>query len=433
MAKLIPILAVAAGLGLAGSANAQDMPGMAMPPAPPAAPAAAKPDAMAGMDMSMTGFFGAYPMAREASGTSWQPDASPDSGVMTMAGDWMLMGHALINLVYDRQGGPRGREKTFAAGMVMGMAQRPLAGGTFGLRAMLSPDPLMGPSGYPLLLATGETADGSTQLIDRQHPHDLFMELAASYSHPVSPTDSLFIYAGLPGEPPFGPPAFMHRLSSLDMPEAPISHHWLDSTHITFGVITAGWVHDRWKLEASAFRGREPDQHRYDIEAPKLDSAAVRLSYNPTSHWSLQTSWANVHSPEQLEPDVDERRVSASAIYTSRFGRDGLWSTTLAWGRKSLDPGPTLDAYLLEAAVMPDTHWTLFGRGERVEESELTDTGAVHAVGKLSLGAIYDIPLREHVKLGFGALGSAYALPSALKPLYGSPTSAMAFIRLKVS
>src|SRR5262249_32946564 len=153
--------------------------------------------------------------SREASGTSWQPDASPMMhGVMIMSGPWMLMGHALINGVYDWQDGPRGGEKGFVSGMVMGMAQRSIgAAGTLDLRAMLAPDPLMGARGYPLLFQTGETADGVTHLIDRQHPHDLFMELSGSYAHRLNESDSVFVYAGLPGEPAFGPPAFMHRLS----------------------------------------------------------------------------------------------------------------------------------------------------------------------------------------------------------------------------
>ena len=249
----------------------QDMPGMAMPmPAHEA------------RSMTMTGALGPYPMNREASGTAWQPDASPEGGVPLMTGGWMLMGHALLNGVYDWQSGPRGGERGFVSGMVMGMAQRGLAGGTLQLRAMLSPEPLMGARGYPLLLASGETADGVTPLVDRQHPHDLFMELSASYSLRLSGGASAFVYAGLPGEPAFGPPAFMHRLSILDSPEAPISHHWLDSTHVSFGVVTAGLVLGAVKLEASRFNGREPDQHRWDIETGPLDSTAARISWNPT-------------------------------------------------------------------------------------------------------------------------------------------------------
>ena len=219
----------------------------------------------------MKGFLGPYAMTREGSGTSWVPDTTPHRASM----DGRRVedhGACALQRVYDQQGGPRGDEKTFVNGMVMGMAQRPLGDSTFGLRAMLSPDPFMGKSGYPLLLASGETANGGTHLIDRQHPHELFMELAAIYSRNLSAKASVFLYAGLPGEPALGPPAFMHRTGGMDIPEAPITHHWLDSTHITFGVVTAGVVLDNWKLEASAFRGREPDQHRFDIEAPKLDS-----------------------------------------------------------------------------------------------------------------------------------------------------------------
>src|SRR5438067_3490208 len=207
--------------------------------------------------MHMGGQFGPYPMAREASGTAWNPDSTPHQGIEFMSGEWILMGHASLFGVYDRQGGPRGASKTFAPGMLMGMAQHPVGeAGTLGFRAMLSSDPFMGANGYPLLFATGETANGRTPLIDRQHPHDLFMELSGSYSHRLSETDLAFLYFGLPGEPALGPPAFMHRFSGMDIPEAPITHHWLDSTHITYGVLTAGYIRDKFKIEVSGFRGR---------------------------------------------------------------------------------------------------------------------------------------------------------------------------------
>ena len=197
---------------------------------------------------AMTSALGPYSMTREASGTSWQPDASEPMGDHAMHGAWMSMSHATLNLVYDDQGGPRGDAMTFVSGMVMAMAQGPWAGGVLGFHAMLSPDPQIGKKGYPLLLQTGETADGTTQLVDRQHPHDLFMELSASYSRPIGQGASAFVYAGLPGEPAYGPPAFMHRQSGMDSPEAPISHHWLDSTHVTFGVVTAGYSDGPWKI-----------------------------------------------------------------------------------------------------------------------------------------------------------------------------------------
>ncbi|HET7281112.1 MAG TPA: hypothetical protein VFI67_02205, partial [Sphingomicrobium sp.] len=183
--------------------------------------------------MSMTGALGPYSMARESSGTSWQPDTSEPMGSMSMSRDWMLMTHGVLNLVADHQSGPRGGDKAFVSGMLMGMATHPLGSGSVEFRAMVSPDPLMGPRGYPLLLASGETANGRTPLVDRQHPHDFFMELSGSVSQTIGPKISLFLYGGLPGEPAFGPPSFMHREAIMDSPEAPITHHWLDSTHIT--------------------------------------------------------------------------------------------------------------------------------------------------------------------------------------------------------
>lgn len=165
---------------------------------------------------AMTGALGNYPMTREASGTAWQPDASEHAGVMVMEGDWTLMGHGMLNLVYDHQSGRRGDDKAFASGMLMGMARRPVGNGTLQFRAMLSPEPLMGKSGYPLLLASGETANGTDRLIDRQHPHDFFMELSASVSQNIGTKSSIFLYGGLPGEPAFGPPAFMHREAIME-------------------------------------------------------------------------------------------------------------------------------------------------------------------------------------------------------------------------
>src|SRR5205085_2315799 len=294
----------------------------------------------------MQGMFGRSPMARESSDTAWQPDASAHQGIHAMYGEWMTMTHGFANLIYDHQGGPRGDKKTFSTSMLMVMAQRPFGSGTLGLRGMVSADPLMGKRGYPLLLQTGEAANGKP-LIDRQHPHDLFMELAASYSHPLSERTSIFAYAGLPGEPALGPAAFMHRFSGEDNPEAPISHHWLDSTHITYGVVTLGYVYDKMKIEGSVFRGREPDERRYDIETGKLDSAAVRLSFNPTANCALQVSRGRLKSPEELHPDVDVDRTTASAIY--RWPLAGAqMQTTFAWGRNAPSRGDATNAFLLE-------------------------------------------------------------------------------------
>jgi hypothetical protein len=385
----------------------------------------------------MSGALGDYPFTREASGTAWQPDASEHAGIHLARGEWMLMGHALLNVVDDWQQGARGADLGFVSGMLMGAAVRELGSDdTLRLRAMLSPDPVMGKSGFPLLLASGETADGVSPLVDRQHPHNLFMELSASDAHRLSAADSVFVYAGLPGEAAFGPPAFMHRLSTGDSPEAPITHHWLDSTHISNGVVTLGWVRDVWKLEASRFRGREPDQFRYKIETGALDSSAARLSWNPSAFWSLQASWAAVTSPEQLYPAEDLHKASASAIYTRPLGAEGWWSTTAAWGRRSSAHG-ALDAGALESAVRLRSSLTVFARFEREQNDELVLVagypGAVRPVAKASLGAIRDFAIAAHIKVGVGALYAVNFLPPALIPLYGSePTGAMVFARLKI-
>ncbi len=382
--------------------------------------------------MNMPGVSGDYPMTRDASGTSWQPDATPHAMGHEMYDGWMVMGHMMLNTVYDWQQGPRGGEKTFLGGMIMGAARRDFENGdVLNLRAMISPDPLMGKSGYPLLLAAGETANGVSELVDRQHPHDLFMELSASYSHALEGDSSVFVYAGLPGEPAFGPPAFMHRLSTMDSPEAPITHHWFDSTHITFGVLTVGWIKDAWKVEVSRFTGREPDQGRFDIEAPKLDSTSIRLSYNPSERWALQVSWADLNSPEQIEPDVDETRLSASAIYTVPLASEGWWSTTVAWGFKDPTNEKLLHAVALETAYAPDRDWTFFARAEVIESPHFDPLGDVRTVGKFSLGGIRDFHLNDNLKIGIGGLYAFNFVPDALEPAYdGDPDGAMVFLRL---
>jgi hypothetical protein len=385
--------------------------------------------------MVMTGALGPYPMERESSGTAWQPDTSEHTGLHVMSGDWTLMAHGVVNLVTDHQSGPRGDDMAFASGMVMGMARRPIGNGTLQFKAMLSPDPMMGKSGYPLLLASGETANGVDRLIDRQHPHDFFMELSASVAQNIGPKSAVFVYAGLPGEPAFGPPAFMHREAILDSPEAPISHHWLDSTHISFGVVTGGLVLDRVKFEVSRFNGREPDQHRWNIETGPLDSTAIRLSWNPTRTLALQGSWGDFVDPEQLEPGVDQKRWSASMLYAREVAPGWKLAGTLAWGRKTAQHHND-DAYVAEASVKYGG-WTLFGRGEATENRELVagiENGPAYRVGKVSLGAVRDFRIAGHWSIGAGGLFAVNFVPDALAPLYGShnPTGAMAFLRLKL-
>ena len=393
-------------------------------------------DAAAMSAMSMQGLYGSYSMTREGSGTAWQPDSTPMEGAQQMHGSWMTMEHGYVNAIYDEQGGPRGSTQTFSTSMLMFMARRELTEGAFGLKLMVSADPLMGKSGYPLLFQTGETADGVSPLIDRQHPHDLLMEAALTYSHDFSPASSAFVYAGLPGEPALGPNAFMHRLSGMDNPEAPLSHHWLDSTHITWGVVTAGYVVGAVKLEASAFNGREPDQNRYDIEVRALDSYAVRASYNPSARWSLQGSFGRLASPEQLEPSVSVRRNTASVSYNAPVAR--WWQTTLAFGRNTPSAGAASDAWLIESAAGVTHALTLFARYEHVAKDELflPDEplyGRTFTIQKLSAGSVYDFARLAGIRFGVGALLSVYGYPASLNASYGSrPTSFMVFARARL-
>src|SRR5437764_8457060 len=430
--------------------SATSMKGMTMPAEHGAANPAAGPMSMghsqmrqmnmptgehAGHQMEMTGALGSYPMERESSGTAWQPDTSGHRGLHLMSGDWTLMAHGVLSLVYEHQGGPRGDDKAFASGMLMGMARRPLGHGTLQFKAMLSPDPTMGQSGYPLLLASGETANGRDRLIDRQHPHDFFMELSASVSQDIGKNSSVFVYAGLLGEPAFGPPAFMHREAIMDSPEAPITHHWLDSTHITFGVVTAGVIADRFKIEASRFNGREPDQHRWNIETGALDSTSVRLSWNPTRTLALQGSWAHLVDPEQLEPGVNQNRLSASALWADDIAPGWHAAATLAWGRKSAH-GHDDDGLALEGSLK-HSDWTFFGRGEWIENREVIQgqDEPAYKVGKVSIGALRDFKVAEHLSVGAGGLFSLNFVRDSIAPLYGgrNPAGAMAFVRLKLN
>ena len=128
-----------------------------------------------------------------------------------------------------------------------------------------------------VLYEPGEMCEGDT-IHDRQHPHDVFMALAAEYDRPLRGSLRWQIYAGLAGEPALGPGGFPHRASALSNPVAPIGHHWLDSTHIAFGVVTAGVYHRRWKAEISVFNGREPDASRADLDLGPLDSVSGRVA-----------------------------------------------------------------------------------------------------------------------------------------------------------
>jgi hypothetical protein len=371
--------------------------------------------------VAMTGHEQASQSAAEGSGTSLLPaNEGAMPGLHIAAGDWMVMAHGNVSLQYTEHSGPRGDEMLYATSMAMLVGERQTGWGRLQLRSMFSLEPLMGPRGYPNLFATGETAGGEP-LVDRQHPHDLFMELAARLDFNLGAETQLFLYGGPAGEPALGPSAFMHRASASYNPEPPITHHWFDSTHITYGVATVGLAGRRWQVEASAFRGADPDEDRWNIETPKLDSWSVRGTLTPTPTWAIQASYAEIKQPEALHPGENEHRFTASAHYDNGQGLSAM----LAFSNKDRVPGESLPAWLAEANWNLDRSNTLFGRFENVANDELfpDHTSPLHdqrfRVSKFELGYARRIAL-DPFELALGGAVSAYATPSALDPYYGT-------------
>lgn len=368
---------------------------------------------------------------REGSGTARLPGADPaEPGLHAMVGNWMLMAHGNVSAQYTAASGPRGDDKFYSTTMLMLMADRETSWGRVQLKTMLSAEPAMDPSGYPNLFATGETAHG-LPLVDRQHPHDLFMELAGRVDVNIAPDASVFLYGGPVGEPALGPSAFMHRASAAYNPEPPITHHWFDSTHITYGVVTAGIATRHWQLEGSAFRGREPDERRWNIESGKLDSWSARATWTPTPRWAVQASYGEIAAPEATHPGQDERRTTASVHYAG-----GTVSAMAAFSAKQRVPGDTLTAWLGEANWNATAHDTLFGRIENVANDELFPDhhdalhDATFRVTKLQAGYARRVPLGP-VELALGASVATFLKPAALDTVYGrTPVQGTLFARL---
>jgi hypothetical protein len=377
-------------------------------------------------------------MERMGSGTTWIPDAVALPSATGQIGSWSLMGHGMVFAQYDRQSGPRGDDQFGLLNWGMLMASHPLAGGRLQLRTMLSLDAATDQDGgYPLLLQTGETYQGD-RLHDRQHPHDFWMELGALYERPMSSDVGVSLYAAPSGEPALGPVAFMHRPSAVDDPMAPLGHHWQDATHITFGVVTAGLFGRTWKAEASAFNGREPDEERWDFDRMRLDSWSGRVTLNPTHQLSLTVGYGLLNEPEPSHPG-DMQRVTASVMYGKRVGDDGQFATTAVWGANRHDGGSVTHSGLLEAQLIMNRNYTMFGRGEVVQKSgeELVLDDALHDelynVASLSLGLIRELFTTSGVTAGLGLRGTVNVVPSGLRDEYGSrtPTGVVAFLRLR--
>jgi hypothetical protein len=384
------------------------------------------------------------PMTRMGSGTAWLPDASPMRAWHFRAGGWMLMLHGDGFLQYDHQGGARGADQFGSINWGMLMAMRQVSGGTLHLHGMASAEPLtIGAGGYPLLLQSGETYRGAP-LHDRQHPHDLFMELSALYERGINSHMGVMIYLAPVGEPGIGPVAYMHRPSALNDPFAPLAHHWTDATHITYGVLTAGVFTKHIKLEGTLFNGREPDEDRYDFDFHPLDSYGARLSVNPTPHWALSASYGYLKEPEALHPEENQHRLGASILHTVRLGQQGEWASALVYGaNKHVEPsgvkGSWEHSVMAESNLQLDGANSVFGRLEYVRKAreELSLPGLLSTeefdIGNLSLGYIREFAGYRGATFGLGARGAINLIPSVLEDVYGSrtPVGVAVFLRVR--
>jgi hypothetical protein len=365
-------------------------------------------------------------VAREGSGTAWLPDESPMHAIHAVRGKWMRMLHENAFLQYLHESGDRGADQLGSINWLMGMARRDLGAGHIGVRGMFSLEPwsIRG-CGYPDLLATGEQCRGG-QIHDRQHPHDLFMELAATYDAPLARGVRWQVYGGPAAEPALGPVAYPHRVSAMPNPLAPISHHWLDSTHITYGVATGAVYGKKWKAEASVFNGREPDDDRTGFDFGAMSSVSGRLWVLPSPRLALQVSAGHLddaEAGEEGEPRVDVNRVTASAMYHGAFREHGVWATTVGWGRNA-ESDHASNALLIETSVTPAQRDTWYGRFEVVGKSAhdlvVAEPPTDFTVSKLQGGYTRYLATWSGFQPGVGAGLSIGIVPETLKSTYGS-------------
>lgn len=379
------------------------------------------------------------PATRQGSGTSWLPDSSAMHAIHRTWGAWSVMFHGSASLLYNHQGSDRGDRQLGLVDWEMVMASRRVGAGVLRLNAMTSLEPaILGGRGYPLLLQSGESYRGEP-LHDRQHPHDLVMELSALYERPVTSGIGASLYAAVSGEPALGPVAYMHRPSAQNDPLAPLGHHWQDATHITFGVLTAGVFTRHWKLEGSVFNGREPDENRWNVDlgGRRLDSWATRLTVNPSGRWSVAGWYGYLESPEALHPDEPVRRFGLAAQHAGATSR-GAWDSALIWSANNAH-GATQHSLLLESNLELGPQHVVFGRVERVRKSaeELVIEGApddlVYDITSLAGGFVRHLTTVSGLALGAGVRGSVNFIPPTLEPAYGTraPAGVAIFLQLR--
>jgi len=377
------------------------------------------------------------------SGTSAEPNSTPVPMLMAMRGAWMLMFHANAFVMDEQQSSPRGGNKFFSTNWFMGMAQRPLGPGVFTARAMLSLEPAtVTERRYPLLFQQGETVFGKP-IGDGQHPHDLFMEIAALYDLKLGSKGLLSFYAAPVGDPALGPVAYPHRASASEDPLAALGHHQEDSTHIADDVVTVGLTHLIARIEASGFHGREPDESRWNIDQGRIDSWSTRLTLQPGKSWSGQYSYGRIKSPEALFPNEDQERMTSSIQYNHPL-HEGNWISTALWGRtRSLQDNSIFNGYALESTVRFRTRnyaWTRIENVDRsneliLSENQLPTNFREHLIGSVqayTFGYDHDIDLIGHVASALGVQVTAYGVGDRLKPIYGArPVGVAVFLRIR--
>jgi hypothetical protein len=314
--------------------------------------------------------------------------------------------------------------------------RRGLGPGTFSFDAMTSLEPFtLDKIGSPEVFQTGETYHGGP-IIDRQHPHDLVMGLGGLYRIPRGRVTYLF-GADVVGAPALGPTPFMHRASARDNPEAPLIHHYTDSTHVTPGVLTAGVEADGVTVEGSWFRGEEPNDNRLNIDKPRFDSWSGRVGW-ARGPWRTQFSGAHLHRPEVLEL-FDVTRLTASIEYDGQVA-SRPFAATLLWGENREVHG-ILDGYLFEWDLRVTRRETLYGRAESAAK-DLLDLGGpdppgfiefhrISHVQALTLGYVFDVSQQRWGRIGVGGDTTVYHVPDNMLEFYGSPHSFHVFVRYR--
>ncbi len=377
------------------------------------------------------------------SGTSAEPNSTPMPMMMTLRGPWMLMFHANVFITDEQQSSPRGGDKFFSTNWFMPMAERRLGPGQLTVRAMFSLEPAtITDRRYPLLFQQGETAFG-VPIADGQHPHDFFMELAALYDWRLSQQTLLSFYFAPVGDPALGPTAYPHRASASENPVGALGHHQEDSTHISDDVATVGVTYKIARVEASGFHGREPDEFRWNIDQGKIDSWSTRLTLQPGQNWSAQYSYGRLTSPEQLFPNDNQARTTASVMYNRPF-KSGNLASTVVWGRtRSIPDNGKENSYLLEATLQflqRNYAWTRMENAGRSNELLIGENplppGFIESplthVQAYTFGYDHEFNFVPHLASAIGSQFTVYGVGAPLQPIYGTdPIGVNIFIRLR--